>query len=368
MKKIYRLLLLLLIVYLLLRIIRPNIVEGIDSTETVEGTETETVEETVEGTETETVEETVEGEGQSGVSEVFTLDTLDDAIIAATLTGADGFTFDTFRKLSESEKKQLYTDEGIVNINGINDNVISKMEQKCSISGSTRQEDLKECIESFELKLIEAEKVGPEIVSLSDFIEWFQSHEIFYTVIEDLLTYVRGEEDYNYNDLLDELNIYVSLFENTEGYQKDYEEFSKKILNEGKRMDVVEGRHAGYDFSRQILKIVEDKNSDKIFKFYLKGMACRKNIIEKIKPQHRKIPRMVYGMDTGSEVLENKDKILNGCEGKLCVGTADITKIHICPKLKYKKILTPELQGNTDDKCCDLSFFDEVFLFFQDLF
>ena len=42
MKKIYRLLLLLLIVYLLLRIIRPKIVEGIDSTET------ETVEATVE--------------------------------------------------------------------------------------------------------------------------------------------------------------------------------------------------------------------------------------------------------------------------------------------------------------------------------
>ena len=357
MKKIYRLLLLLLIVYLLLRIIRPKIVEGIDSTET------------------ETVEETVEGEGQSGVSgePAFVWvggarPKLDEAFTFATLTGADGFTFDTFRKLSESEKKQLYTDEGIVNLNGINDNVISKMEQGCSILGSTRQEDLKKCIESFELKLIEAEKVGPKIVSLSDFIEWFQSHVMFYTVIEDLLTYVRGEEDYNYNDLLDELNIYVSLFENTEGYQKDYEEFSKKILNEGKRMDVVEGRHAGYDFSRQILKIVEDKNSDKIFKFYLKGMACRKNIIEKIKPQHRKIPRMVYDMDTGSEVLENKDKILNGCEGKLCVGTADITKIHICPKLKYKKNLTPELQGNTDDKCCDLSFFDEVFLFFQDLF
>ena len=234
MKKIYRLLLLLLIVYLLLRIIRPKIVEGIDSTET----------ETVEAT----VEETVEGEGQSGVSEVFTLDTLDDAILAAILTGADGFTFDTFRKLSESEKKQLYTDEGIVNLNGINDNVISKMEQGCSILGSTRQEDLKKCIESFELKLIEAEKVGPEIVSLSDFIKWFQSHVMFYTVIEDLLTYVRGEEDYNYNDLLDELNIYVSLFENTEGYQKDYEEFSKKILNEGKRMAVVECRKAGYDF------------------------------------------------------------------------------------------------------------------------
>ena len=167
---------------------------------------------------------------------------------------------------------------------------------------------MKECIESFELKLIEAEKVGPEIVSLSDFIEWFQSHVMFYTVIEDLLTYVRNEEDYNYNDLLDELNIYVSLFENTEGYQKDYEEFSKKILNEGKRMDVVEGRDAGFDVARQILKIVKERKGRDPFKHHLSGLACRKNIIEKIKPQHRKIPRMVYGMNTGSEVLENKDK------------------------------------------------------------
>ena len=30
---------------------------------------------------------------------------------------------------------------------------------------------------------------------------------------------------------------------------------------------------------------------------------------------------MVYGMNTGSEVLENKDKILNGCEGRVCSRT-----------------------------------------------
>ena len=361
MKKIYSLLLLLLIVYILLRIIRPNIVEGIDSTETVE----------------ETVEGTVEGEGQSGVSGAGPAHDLEKAFTWATLTGADGFTFDTFRKLSESEKKQLYTDEGIVNLNGINDNVISKMEQKCSILGSTRQEDLKECIESFELKLIEAEKVGPGIVSLSDFIEWFQSHVMFYTVIEDLLTYVRNEEDYNYNDLLDELNIYVSLFENTEGYQKDYEEFSKKILNEEKRMDV---DHKS-EISEVLLKYVKERKGRDSFKHHLSGLACRKNIIEKIKPQHRKIPRMVYGMNTGSEVLENKDKILNECDGKslftnksnglewwgeTCFSEYSITKTHICPKLKFKKGAGPG--ENTDDKCCDLSFFDEVILFFQDLF
>ena len=39
-------------------------------------------------------------------------------------------------------------------------------------------------------------------------------------------------------------------------------------------------------------------------------MACRKNIIGKIQPQYKKIPRMIYDKDTGSEVLANKNKIL----------------------------------------------------------
>ena len=296
------------------------------------------------------------------------IDSLDAAIIQATKLGVNGFTFDTFRKMSVSSKEQLYTDESIVNITRIKDEIILRIEEKCNATEFSGEE-LEECYKKAIKDTLEyGETLSREATTFSDAMELFRSNYMFYSVVEDLIGYVRNEDmDYNYNDLLNELNIYVSLFEDIEEYQKDYEEFSSKLLTEEKRKDGDQAAAFRYNIAR-LLKAIKEKDIDKIFVFYLKGMACRKNIIGKIQPQYKKIPRMIYDKDTGSEVLANKNKILNECVGNRCVGNDDITKIHICPKLKYKKDLRPDTIGNTDDKCCDLSFFEKVILFFQDLF
>ena len=302
------------------------------------------------------------------------IDSLDAAIIQATTIGVNGFTFDTFRKMSVSSKEQLYTDESIVNITRIKDEIILRIEEKCNateFSGEELEECHKKAVEDTLEYGRRSWRRRRTWATFSDAIKVFRSDYMFYSVVEDQIGYVRNEDiDYNYNDLLIELNIYVSLFEDIEGieeYQKDYEEFSSKFLTEEKRMDGDLRYVTATKFAR-LLKAIKEKDIDKIFLFYLKGMACRKNIIGKIQPQYKKIPRMIYDMDTGSEVLANKNKILNECVGNRCVGNDDITKIHICPKLKYKKDLRSETIGNTDDKCCDLSFFEKVILFFQDLF
>jgi hypothetical protein len=159
--------------------------------------------------------------------------------------------------------------------------------------------------------------------------------------------------------------------EDIEEYQKDYQEFSSKFLTEEKRKDIGKQRDGRQRAFKDIKEMVTGNNIDKYLKIHLSAIACRKNIIKKIQPQYKKIPRMIYGMDTGSEVIANKNKIINSCRNRRCItgwdGSGDITKSHICPKLKYKKNFY-RFQGNTDDKCCDLSLFEKVILFFQDLF
>ena len=102
----------------------------------------------------------------------------------------------------------------------------------------------------------------------------------------------------------------------------------------------------------------------------VKGLLCRGGAgtgidgaldIDKIQIQ-KSFQRFVDGI---KRVLEEDP---GECRKQYCIDNIDMTKDHVCPRLKYITGKGERIEGNTDYQCCDISFFDNIWFTIQDLF
>ena len=311
-------------------------------------------------------------------------------ITMSTILDLPGFTYLTFIQFSSVELK-MYTDESIMNQNHLKNQIIVKLDETClegvSASECMRVKD-KETRDIFgNLR----DKTVLDFVNVDDFINVsfkLLVIELFGQLADKTKREGRSEEtSQEIQDAFTIISEFVKLFEKKDDFDQDYQEHVGKILEEAKKSSDVgvnamtttsfkEKRLRGKASGSYISNLFGGMVSENLkTKFTVKGLLCRGGAgtgidgaidIDKIHLQ-RNIQNLV------DEVKGDLEKDPDECNKQYCIGNTDITKDHVCPRLKYLKWRNlksngERIEGNTDDKCCDISFVENIWFTIQDLF
>ena len=311
-------------------------------------------------------------------------------ITMSTILDLPGFTYLTFIQFSSVELK-MYTDESIMNQNHLKNQIIVKLDETClegvSASECMRVKD-KETRDIFgNLR----DKTVLDFVNVDDFINVsfkLLVIELFGQLADKTKREGRSEEtSQEIQDAFTIISEFVKLFEKKDDFDQDYQEHVGKILEEAKKSSDVgvnamtttsfkEKRLRGKASGSYISNLFGGMVSENLkTKFTVKGLLCRGGAgtgidgaidIDKIHLQ-RNIQNIV------EDVKGALEKDPDECNKQYCIGNTDITKDHVCPRLKYLKWRNlksngERIEGNTDDKCCDISFVENIWFTIQDLF
>jgi hypothetical protein len=301
-----------------------------------------------------------------------------------------GFTYLTFIQLSSVELK-MYTDESIMNQNHLKNQIIVKLDETClegvSASECMRVKD-KETRDIFgNLR----DKTVLDFDNVDDFIN--VSFKLLVIITFGQLAYKikrEGKSEETSQQIQHAFTViseFVKLFEKKDDFDQDYQEHVGKMLEEAKKSSDVgvnamttttfeEKRLRGKASGSYISNLFGGMVSENLkTKFTVKGLLCRggagTGIDGAIDIDKIHLPRNIQNIVEDVKGSLKKDP--EECNKQYCIGNTDITKDHICPRLKYLKWRNlksnwERIEGNTDDKCCDISFVENIWFTIQDLF
>ena len=302
------------------------------------------------------------------------------ALIAiSTMFDLPGFTYSSFIQLSDTQKEKMYTDESIMNQNELKNQIIVKLDETCLEGVSSS-----ECMEDKDKKIRDNYKDAHKMTVLDfddvdDFIN-FSFKQIVIKLYDPLAksrTSLSTEEiSQQIQENFTHISEFVKLFENKNKFDRDYQEHVGKILEEARKssdskVSTLSTTSTTEDRRRRekgsgpsdISPLFDRMVSDELKTMWtVKGLLCRKeDDIDKIHLM-KNFQRVV------DEVNRMRDEDPEECNKQYCIGNVDITKDHVCPRLKYLLGKGGRIEGNTDDECCDISFFEKILFKLQDLF
>jgi len=298
-----------------------------------------------------------------------------------------GFTYLSFIQLSDTQKEKMYTDESIMNQNYLKNQIIVKLDETCleGLSSSecmrVKENEMRDIFDNIR------DKTVMDFVYVDDFINVsfkLLVIQLFGQLADKAKREGKSEEiSQQIQPSFTIISEFVKLFEKKDDFDQDYQEHVGKILEEAEKSsdskintmsatstDEERRRRSSIRNQRDLSPLFDMMVSEELKTWMtIKGLLCRGGAgidggldIDKIQLQ-RKFQRLV------DEVKGDLEKDPEECNKHYCIGNTDITKDHVCPRLKYA--VDPgkgRIEGNTDDKCCDISFFDNIWFTIQDLF
>ena len=308
------------------------------------------------------VESNVESGDEYYISQIHDLS---EIIMLCVLFDIYGFTFSSFSQLPEDQRERLYTDESIMNKNYLKNQLIVKLDETCP-EGFLHTE----CIVRKENEILDRTYDGRHgtAADVDDFL-----NILFKAVGKQWIGERRGRPA----DSLKKISDFVDIFENKDEYGEEYQEFVDKILDEAGKSSVpflneISTEHVGENWGgmdssgRWGLK---PPGMDDLSPEEEEGLSDGATIVvNKVYNQYRPIWN-VKALLCRAGAVESLRQLSQPehCNNQYCVGNADLTKDHICRRLKYLDN-AQEIEGNTDDECCDISFFENIWFTIQDVF
>ena len=273
----------------------------------------------------------------------------------------DGYTYESYNKLSSIQKDKLYLDTSIENINEIKNKIINKLESH----GNECTTDINRCINSLtqehfqvlsDENFLPADGVNVEMI---DLLPKYMFNRVIFTHFIEAFLLTESKKLIVYRRVQNDLNLLSTLFQGLDTYRKDYKRWLDDFNEESARLQGDEAARAAF---RKHMKSWGTWNAfpdkeDSHWNQHIIELMCRNGLIDN--------ESLLSYIDTPS----NYDAIKEICNSNYCGGREGrpMARVHICPSLKYKN-KSKDLKGNTNDECCDISMFDKIKLWFVDLF
>jgi len=315
------------------------------------------------------VESNVESNDEYYISQLYDLR---EIISLCMLFDIYGFTYSSFSQLQEDQRERFYTDEGIMNKNYLKNQLIVKLDETCPEGVLPT-----DCINEIQRPSLRAD--GTPDPSPMDFNDVDELLNILFKSVYKLQATAHSSHRPTAVDSFQKISNFVDIFENKDEYGEEYQEYVDKILDEagkssipylneisvtrvGETWDAKDRLGPGAWADTVVGTELDDAMED--------GLSEGAYILtNKVYNQYRPVwnVKALLCRDDNSDHGELPFHTPEHCNNQYCVGNVDLTKDHICPRLKYLGS-ADKIEGSTDDECCDISFFENIWFTIQDLF
>jgi hypothetical protein len=285
-----------------------------------------------------------------------------------------GFTYSSFSQLQEDQRERFYTDEGIMNKNYLKNQLIVKLDETCP-EGVLHTDCINEILQRPSLR---GERADGRPMDFNDVDELLN---ILFKSVYKLRR--RGSASTGLPTAVDsfqKISNFVEIFENKDEYGEEYQEYVDKILDEAGKSSIpylneISVTRVGETWDAKDRLGPPRSGADTVVGTELDdamedGLSEGAYILtNKVYNQYRPVwnVKALLCRDDNSDHGELPFHTPEHCNNQYCVGNVDLTKDHICPRLKYLGS-ADKIEGSTDDECCDISFFENIWFTIQDLF